>query len=70
MLEGYGFLWLCSASSRAYCFLEHALGAIDEDLGCARDGGCGVYFVSAVSWLGSEKGQGRFLACFTGALWV
>jgi len=37
-----------SALSGVYYFLEHVLGAVDEDLGCARYSGCGVQFVSAI----------------------
>jgi len=34
-----------SASKGAYHFLEHVLGALDEDSGCAGYGGCDVQFV-------------------------
>ena len=44
-----------SASSGAYYFLEHVFGAIDEDLGCARYGGCDVQFVSVIPWPDSEN---------------
>ena len=51
-----------SASSGAYYFfLEHMLGAIDEDLGCARYGGCGVQFVRA--------GRGLILKRVRAGLW-
>ena len=43
-----------SSSSGAYYFLEHVLGAVDGDLGCARYGGCDAQFVSAVPWLDSR----------------
>ena len=53
MPKGRKVLWLQgwklgSALSGAYYFLEHVLGAVDEDLGCARYSGCGVQFVSAI----------------------
>ena len=46
------------------------LGAIGDDLGFARYGGCDVQSVGVISWLDSEKGQGWSLVCFTGAMWV
>ena len=60
-----------SSSSGAYYFLEHVLGAVDDDLDCARYGGCGVQFVSAILWLDSGEGWGFWsVTCFTGVLRV
>ena len=54
-LEGRNVPWLQGwqridsyALSGVYCFLEHVLGAVDDDLGCARYSGCGVQFVGAI----------------------
>ena len=62
-LEGRKVLWLQGwqridsyALSGVYCFLEHVLGAVDDDLGCARYGGCDVQFVGAIPWLDSGEG--------------
>jgi hypothetical protein len=59
-----------SASSGAYYFSEHVVGALDEDLACALYGGYGVHFSGAIPWLGSKEGKGWSLACFTGVLRV